>query len=112
MQGADHKGKWRRKLAVRERVDFVRDLLYTSAYTITGDMTIEEPPVNRSLSKSGQFILIALVIAAFWVIDLMTQPQLVPGQKPLTDINDIETLRAQFNRDSGKTRLIILVSPT
>lgn len=75
-------------------------------------MTIKESPVNRSLSKRGLFILIVILASAFWVIYPMAQPQLVPGQKPLTDIHDIETLRTQFNRDAGTSRLIILVSPT
>jgi len=75
-------------------------------------MTIKESPTNRSFSKRGLFVLIAILVSAFWVIYLMTQPQLAPGQEPLTDINDIETLRAQFNRDVGNPRLILLVSPT
>ena len=33
-------------------------------------------------------------------------------EQPLVDIKTIDTLRAQFNLDQGKTRLIILVSPT
>ena len=75
-------------------------------------MTIKESPVNRSLSKRGLFVLIVILASAFWVIYPMAQPQLAQGQKPLTDINDIETLRAQFNRDASTSRLIILVSPT
>ena len=75
-------------------------------------MTIKESPVNRSLSKRGLLVLIVILAGAFWVIHLMTQPQLAPGQKPLTDINNIETLRTQFNRDAGNARIIILVSPT
>ena len=42
----------------------------------------------------------------------MAGQQLAPGQKPLRDIHNIETLRAQFNNDVGTSRLIILVSPT
>ena len=64
------------------------------------------------LSKRNAFILIVLLVGALLIIDLETRPQLVPGQAPLTDIQNIETLRAQFNQDVGKTRLIILVSPT
>ena len=75
-------------------------------------MTIQESPIRRSLSKRGLFVLIVIVASAFWVIQLMTRPRLAPGQKPLTDINNIETLRVQFNQDAGNTRLIILVSPT
>ncbi len=75
-------------------------------------MTIQESPIRRSLSKRGLLILIVILASAFWVIYLMTRPQLAPGQKPLTDIHTIETLRMQFNQDAGNTRLIILVSPT
>ena len=61
-------------------------------------------------------IIIALVILAsiFMVVYFETKPRprLAPGQKPLTDIKKIDPLRTQFNLDAGKTRLIILVSPT
>jgi hypothetical protein len=76
---------------------------------------IREVHMNRSLSKrTGKlvFALIILVIALVLGIYLETRPRLAPGQAPLTDIQNIETLRAQFNRDVGQTRLIILVSPT
>jgi len=54
-------------------------------------------------------ILLATVMLGVY---LETQPRLAPGQAPLKDVENIETLRAQFNEDVGKTRLIILVSPT
>lgn len=73
---------------------------------------IKESPINRSWSKRGILILIVISVTALGAIYSMTRPQLVPGQKPLTDVNHIETLRAQFNRDAGKTRLILVVSPT
>ena len=34
------------------------------------------------------------------------------GSEVLTDVQGIQTLREQFNRDAGKTRLILLLSPT
>ena len=34
------------------------------------------------------------------------------GREVLTDVQGIQTLRAQFNRDAGKARLILLLSPT
>ncbi|HXQ34023.1 MAG TPA: hypothetical protein VN843_08430 [Anaerolineales bacterium] len=73
---------------------------------------IKESSANRSWSRRGRFILLVIVAAALWVIYPMAGHQLAPGQKPLADIHDIETLRAQFNRDAGTSRLIILVSPT
>jgi len=56
--------------------------------------------------------LIILAIALSLGIYLETRPRIAPGQAPLTDIQNIQTLRTQFNRDVGKTRLVILVSPT
>jgi len=53
-----------------------------------------------------------LIVALLLGIYLETRPRLAPGQAPLTDIQNIEALRTQFNQDVGKTRLIILVSPT
>jgi len=68
--------------------------------------------MNRFLSKRNIFALIILIVALLLGIYLETRPRLAPGQAPLTDIQNIETLRTQFNQDVGKTRLIILVSPT
>lgn len=68
--------------------------------------------MNRFPSKRSVFLLIVLLLVLLFVTDWKMRPQLVPGQTPLTNISSIETLRAQFNKDNGKTRLIILVSPT
>jgi hypothetical protein len=68
--------------------------------------------MNKLLSKRSGVALIILVIALLLGIYLETRPRIAPGQKPLTDIQSVETLRTQFNQDAGKTRLIILVSPT
>ena len=68
--------------------------------------------MNRFLSKRNIFILAVLLATISFAIYFATQPRLAPGQAPLIDISNIETLRTQFNRDAGKTRLIILVSPT
>jgi len=68
--------------------------------------------MNRFLSKRNIFALIILLVALLLGIYLETRPRLAPGQAPLTDIQNIETLRTQFNQDVGKTRLIILVAPT
>ena len=37
-----------------------------------------------------------------------------PGQPPLARLNaaGLETLRADFNRDADRTRIILLLSPT
>jgi hypothetical protein len=68
--------------------------------------------MNKFLSKRNIFVIVILLATIVLGIYLETRPRLAPGQAPLTDIQNIETLRAQFNQDVGKIRLIILVSPT
>ena len=68
--------------------------------------------MNKLLSKRRIFVLAVLLAGLLLAIYFETRPRLAPGQEPLSDIRDIETLRTQFNQDIGKTRLIILVSPT
>jgi hypothetical protein len=68
--------------------------------------------MNKLASKRSILALIILVIALSLGVYFETRPRLAPGQAPLKDIQNIETLRTQFNNDAGKTRLIILVSPT
>ena len=67
--------------------------------------------MNKFLSKRTIALLVVL-FAIGLATYLVTQPRLAPGQAPLADISNIETLRTQFNQDVGKTRLVILVSPT
>ena len=66
---------------------------------------------NKLLKRSSVAITI-LIIALLVGIYVETRPRIAPGQEPLMDIQNIETLRSQFNQDAGKTRLIILVAPT
>lgn len=55
----------------------------------------------------------AIFLASVWLaIYLDNQRQPAPAPTGLIEIKDIKTLRAQFNDDAGKTRLILLVSPT
>jgi len=68
--------------------------------------------MNKFLSKRSISVIIILIAAVALGVYLETRPRLAPGQAPLIDIQNIETLRTQFNQDVGKTRLIILVSPT
>ncbi len=68
--------------------------------------------MNRFLTKRNILILTVFLAAILLAIYFETRPRIAPGQAPLTDISNIETLRTQFNRDAGQTRLIILVSPT
>ena len=68
--------------------------------------------MHKFLSKRNIFVLVILAVALSLGIYIQSRHRIAPGQEPLADIQNIETLRAQFNRDVGKTRLIILVSPT
>ena len=68
--------------------------------------------MNRFLSKRNIFILAVFLAGLLLAIYFERRPRLAPGQEPLTDITGIETLRTQFNQDAGKTRLILLASPT
>lgn len=68
--------------------------------------------MNRFLSKRSIFVFAVLLAGLLLAIYIETRPRLAPGQEPLTDIASIETLRTQFNQDVGKTRLILLGSPT
>jgi hypothetical protein len=68
-------------------------------------------PHAKTFKKRAVLAAVVLLAGIFMVIYLETQPRIVPEQELLTDVENIETLRTQFNRDAGKTRLIILVSP-
>ena len=64
------------------------------------------------LSKRSSLAIIILIMSILVGIYLETRPRIAAGQEPLTDIQNIETLRNQFNQDAGHTRLILLVAPT
>lgn len=68
--------------------------------------------MNKFLSKRSILVILVLLAALLIGIYFETRPRLAPRQEPLRDITDIETLRTQFNQDAGKTRLILLASPT
>jgi hypothetical protein len=68
--------------------------------------------MSRFLSKRSILALAFILASIFLVVYVEIRPRLAPGQAPLADISNIETLRTQFNQDAGKTRLILLVSPT
>ena len=75
-------------------------------------MTIKESAPNRTFSKGGIIVLTLLLLSILLAVYLVSQPRIVPGQEPLTDVRNIDTLRTQFNLDVGQPRLIMLVSPT
>ena len=68
--------------------------------------------MNPLLSKRNLLALAALLAGLLLALYFAPQSQLAPATDPLTEIRTIETLRAQFNQDTGKIRLIMLLSPT
>ena len=55
----------------------------------------------------------ALLLAGIsWAIYLDNRLKPAQDDTPLVEIKDIKTLRTQFDQDGGKTRLILLLSPT
>ena len=68
--------------------------------------------MKRSLSRRSLILVLVFLASLTLALYIASRPRPVPGQHPLTDIQSIETLRTQFNRDAGKTRLILLASPT
>jgi len=68
--------------------------------------------MSKVFTKRNIVVFTVLIAALLLSLYIENRPQTVPGQEPLTDIQNIDTLRTHFNRDTGKTRLIILVAPT
>lgn len=70
--------------------------------------------MKRIFSRRGLLAILALVATLLFayqsrIRSLLNPP---PATETLTDIQHIDTLREQFNRDQGQPRLILLVSPT
>jgi hypothetical protein len=68
--------------------------------------------MKQFFSKRNLLALTALLIGGLLVIYFGSQSSLASERKSLADIRSTETLRTQFNRDVGKTRLILLMVPT
>jgi hypothetical protein len=68
--------------------------------------------MSKVLTRRNIIVFIVLIAALLLGLYIENRPRTALGQEPLTDIQNIDTLRTQFNRDVGKTRLIILVAPT
>ena len=65
---------------------------------------------RRTFGITAVVIVLALGIAWF----LLRPGAAPPGQAPLVtlDPTSLQTLRADFNRDIGQARVILLLSPT
>jgi len=62
------------------------------------------------LTRKWRWTIIAVVMAIAVVAAVLS---FYPAPSaPLTDLQNIEDLRAQFNRDKGAPRLVLLLSPT
>ena len=68
--------------------------------------------MDRSFRRRGLITLSVLLFGAVLAVYVASRPRIALGQAPLVDIQSIETLHTQFNQDIGKTRLILLLSPT
>ena len=70
------------------------------------------PPKNRGTRRIVVAILAALAIATLWYV--YGERRVPEGQPPLATLSaaTLDTLRADFNRDPGTTRMIVLLSPT
>jgi hypothetical protein len=64
-------------------------------------------PIMRVIAISTH-LLVGMGLAIY--LDTRLKP--AQEETPLVEIKDIKTLRTQFNQDTGKTRLILLLSPT
>ena len=60
-------------------------------------------------SRRWKWLLIVSLLAAAIVLGLFAYPR---PKALLTDLRSVEDLRARFNQDQGKPRLILLLSPT
>ena len=54
-------------------------------------------------------IVVLLLLARMWMATAGTTPA---GQPPLADVHTLDALRAEFNRDAAKMRVILSLAPT
>lgn len=69
-------------------------------------------PVKKLLTSRLLIAAAALLAGLVIVFYSEFRPESGQNQQALANIQDIDTLRTQFDLDAGKTRLVILVSPT
>jgi len=72
---------------------------------------MKAPPTKAMQNRRWKWLVIATVIAAAIIAGVIGS--LKPDSNvTLTNLNNIEELRAQFNQDKGTPRLLLLLSPT
>jgi hypothetical protein len=67
---------------------------------------------NRRLTLASLTAVIVLVVGGAWFA--LGPGEAPPGQPSLVALNSesLQSLRADFNREVGQTRVIVLLSPT
>ena len=65
--------------------------------------------MNRVLSRRGVLAILVILASLLFVYQSRVHDTTA---LPLTEIQSVDTLREQFDRDVGRPRLILLVSPT
>lgn len=58
-----------------------------------------------------RWVILAVVVVAAIIAGVIGSLKPDPGVT-LTDLNNIDELRARFNQDNGSPRLLLLLSPT
>jgi hypothetical protein len=68
---------------------------------------------KKSNPISGGIVVLGVIVLALLLFKFISDNAIpdVPGVV-LTDMHSIEDLRAQFNKDAGTPRLVLLLSPT
>jgi hypothetical protein len=57
-------------------------------------------------------MLATLVVVTTWGPSLLRSEIVATAAAKLTDLRNVDELKALFNQDKGKVRLVLLVSPT
>ena len=70
--------------------------------------------MNRRKLRVALFVVIAAIGAGAFAWLRFATHDTPPGQAPLAtlDAGSLATLKADFNRAAGETRMIVLLSPT
>jgi hypothetical protein len=58
-----------------------------------------------------RWLIVGVVLAAAILAAFVGSYRPAPGTN-LTDLHNVDELRSQFNKDMGKVRIVLLLSPT